>query len=339
MTSKRKPKSARPKAASSKAATQWHQAVIADYVKLMAWPGVRMVALGWKERRRKLTARMAVKIYVNAKIRRPKRHEALPRWTTVLVPIGKRLYKAHRVPTDVVWHAAPQLCATPGDFLNPVVGGAMLGVPGNEAGTYACAVADQQGQTFALTAGHVIQSSVGSVPTGMVVAQPPTPPLTVAPGQSPLLGRTVGGFFGNGPDGFVDFAVIRLRPGRAATSTAIDGLPGNGPLLPAAFVVNNRIQVTKFGALTGRTQASFSAAIPSIVIGGVSVTRVYEFLGLPGKLFGRPGDSGALVLSSSAGSQGGVVGLLFATAPPTPDAPAGRGYVFPFDRIVGLQPV
>src|SRR5467141_1406472 len=189
--------------------TQWHEAVITEYLKLMAWPNVERVALGWKERGGKVTRRMSVKIYVTKKTTRLRKEEALPRWTKVLVPIGDGLYKTQRVPTDVVWHAPAKFCAAPGDFLNPVAGGALLGVPGSEAGTFACMVMNQAGQQFALTAGHVILQSPGIVGSGVAVIQPPTSPPNMPPGTSSLLGRTTTGFFGNGPDGFVDFALIQ----------------------------------------------------------------------------------------------------------------------------------
>jgi hypothetical protein len=83
---------------------------------------------------------------------------------------------------------------------------------------------------------------------------------------------------------------------------------------------------------------TLAVRVPSIDIGGVTILEVYECIGLPGPIFGQQGDSGALVLSTSPGSQRCVVGLLFATMPPTPDAAAGRGYVYPFERIVGFVP-
>jgi len=340
MTSKKKsPKKPRKTAANVLSGKRWHEAVIAEYVKLMSWPNVERVALGWKERKGKVTSRMCVKIYVREKAAKPKRDETLPRSTKVLIPIGRGLYKSQRVPTDVVWHAPAKFCAAPGDFLNPVESGALLGVPGNEAGTYACVVADSAGQRFALTAGHVIQSFPGDIGSEIAVVQPPTPPANMPPGASLLFGRTVGGFFGSSLNGFVDFALIQMHPGRSGVSSALDGAPGNGPILPSAFVLNNRIQVTKFGGITGRTSAVFGGSVPSIVIGGVTVTNVYEFVGLPGPLFADQGDSGSLVVSVSPGSQGGIVGLLFAVTPPTPDALAGRAFVFPFERITGFTPV
>lgn len=293
--------------------TRWHEAVIADHAKLMSWPNVERVALGWKERKGKVTRTMSVKIYVREKVAKLAPRDVIPRSTKVLIPIGKGLYKSKRIPTDVIWHAPAKFCALPGDFLNPIQGGALLGVPGSEVGTYACIVTNSAGQQFALTAGHVIQPSTGSIASGISIVQPPTTPPNMPPGSSPLLGRTVSGFFGSTPNGFVDFALIQIRPGRSGVSTALDGALGNGPVLPSTFVLNNNIEATKFGGMTGRTSAAFAGAVPSIVIGGVIVTNVYEFVGLPGPPFAAPGDSGSLVLSDSPGSKGSIVGILFAT--------------------------
>ena len=321
---------------------RWHEAIIVDYHKLLAWPNVERVALGWKERKGKVSSKFSVKIYVPEKKKPNKlnKKDALPQWTNILLPVGNGLYKTVRVPTDVVWHKPVQFCAAPGDYLNPIGGGAFLGVPGGNVGTYACMVQDQSGQPFALTAGHIVQPFVGAIPKGTAIIQPPTPPPgPPPPGSSPLLGRTVTGFFGNEPGGFVDCALLQLDSARAGISTALDGLNSNRQVLPYEYVVNNHIQVTKFGAITGRTGAVVAGRVPLIVIGGVTVTEVYECIGLAGPIFGQQGDSGALVLSTSPGSQACVVGLLFACMPATPDAPTGRGYVFPFERIVGFRPV
>jgi hypothetical protein len=317
----------------------WQEAVIVDLVKLMAWPGVQRISLGWKERKGKMSSRFCVKIYVTKKKRRPRKVETLPKSTNVLIPIGKGLYKIRRLPTDIVWHAEPTLCSGVTDFLNPTVGGAMLSRPAGEIGSYACMVAASNGSTFALTAGHVLQPVQGTIAQNRPVVQPPNNPPSLPPGETILLGRTKAGFFGNTPNGFLDFCLIELRTGRTGVSTALDGLPISGVVLPPPAVTNGKVHITKFGATTGRTNAEFSAPVQSIVINGINVTKVYEFKGLPGKLFGDKGDSGALVVSIEPGSVGAVVGVLFATAPPTPDAPTGRGFVFPFDRIPNVKPV
>jgi hypothetical protein len=321
-----------------RARKRWHEAVIADYAKLLAWPNVERVAIGWKERRGKVSGRMSVKVYVREKLADPAKHVRLPRFADVLLPTVGDHYKKLRIPTDVVWHVPARFCAAPGDFLDPIMGGALIAVPGLETGTVACMVANAAGQRFALTAGHVIQAIQGPVPINIAVMQPPgAPPPPIPPGASPLMGRTAGGFFGDTVQGFVDFALINLT-GRNGVSAALDNIPGNGPVLTTAFIVNNHLAVSKFGAVTGRTAAVFAGLVPSIVIEGVTVTNVFEFVGESGRDFGKRGDSGALVISTSAGSNGGLVGLLFAVTSSAPDAPGGRGYVFPLERIPGIKP-
>jgi hypothetical protein len=279
-----------------------------------------------------------VKVYVRDKLAEPGESGWIPKTARVLFPVGKDVYRVRRIPTDVVWHVPATFCALPTDLLNPLLGGAEMGSTITNIGSHACMVRDSAGQTFALTAGHVISTLVGGIPAGLQVKQP----LSVGPGVPPSetpLGQTATGFFGNVPDGFLDFALIRLRPGRTGSSTSIDGLAASGQILPPGQVVNDRVQVTKFGAATGRTQAVFSALVNSMVIGGITVTRIFEFKGVPGQAFGGRGDSGALVVSLDPASRGFIVGLLFAVTPPAPDAPGGRGFVFPFGRMSGIQPV
>jgi hypothetical protein len=136
-------------------AARWTDIVILGRDSLLQRPNVASVSIGLKERRRKVTGRMCVKIYVHTKT--PKRRipaaERLPATTRVLLPIGRGLYKMRRVPTDVVWYATPQFCAAPNDVLNPLVGGAELGLTLANIGSFACMVADTQGQQFALTPG------------------------------------------------------------------------------------------------------------------------------------------------------------------------------------------
>jgi hypothetical protein len=272
-------------------------------------------------------------------------HELLPRSAKVLVPIGQGVYKMRRIPTDVVWHAPATFLATafppPGDFFDPVPGGVALGVPAREAGTYTCLVANQQGTTFAMTAGHVVQKFQGRITGGIQVLQPPTPPPAMPPGADPVFAMTVDGFFGNAPSGsgFLDFALLEINPTRSAVSDPLDGGPLARQVMPLAFVVNNRIPMTKFGAATGRTAAVFSSAVTAIVIQGVTVTKVLEFKGIPGPLLAAGGDSGALAVSAASESLGAIIGILIAATSPSPDAPAGRGYVVPFERLSGIRPL
>jgi hypothetical protein len=314
-------------------AARWADIVILDRDSLLQRPNVASVSIGLKERRRKVTGRICVKIYVRTKP--PKRRipvaERLPATTRVLLPIGRGLYKMKRVPTDVVWYVTPQFCAAPNDVLNPLAGGAELGLALTNIGSYACMVADAQGQRFALTAGHVISGArQGAVQVNLNVRQPLSGAAT--PAQA-FLGRTAGGFFGATVEGFLDFALIRLDQHRSGQSIALDGVQHSAAVLSETAVVGQQTNATKFGAATLRTHGVFSRPVPSESIDGVTVTKVYEFKGAPGAPFGGRGDSGSLVVSTDPTTRGAIIGVLFAAMPPTPDAPGGRGFVFPFGRI------
>jgi hypothetical protein len=317
---------------------RWHEAVIQDYARLLALPNVERVALGWKERRGRVTARMAVKLYVAEKKATVAIDEQFPKTTAVLVPVGRGVFHRLIVPTDVVWHGPASLVAMPADFLNPAPSGAMIGVPGRQFGTFGGVVTNAIGQTFAVTAGHVVQALQGKVIVGIQLLQPSVLGPGVPPGASTLFGRTVAGFFGNTPNGFIDVALLQLSVQRSATTDALDGLKVRRQILSSAVVINNHIPCTKFGAATGRTFGLFVTRVPSMVINGIAVTDVLEFIGLPGHLFAAAGDSGALVLSNVPGAEPLIIGVLFAATSPTPDAPAGRGFVIPFERLQGVRP-
>lgn len=318
-------------------ARRWHDSIIVDTEKLLRRPGVERVDLGWKERSGRLTARMAVKVYVAEKLPKVDAETEIPRWAKVLVPVGGGMYRTVRVPTDVVWHASPYFCAAD-DFFDPVLGGASIGVPGQQAGTYTCRIVDTAGQEFAMTAGHVVQGFQGKVVVGLQLQQPPNATAVIPVGSSSLLGTTADGFFGDVTDGFLDYALIEIDAGRHASSAPFDGGTVKLQTVSAATVVNDRVSVTKLGAATGRTDAAFSTVVKSITIQGVTVRNVLEFKGVPGPVFGASGDSGALVTSTSSTSLGRIVGVLVAATPPTFDAPAGRGFVVPFERLTGIRP-
>jgi hypothetical protein len=305
--------------------------------RLLTRPYVERVELGWKERGGSVTSRLAVKAYVSEKTDDLDPAHRLPHSTRILLPVGRGLYRSARVPTDVVWHAPARFVATPGDLLDPVPGGAMIGVSPERAGTYTCTVRDAAGALFGLTAGHVIQPFQGVIGAGRVVLQPPDPGAPVPAGATEVIGETRGGFFGNTPAGFLDFAVLRLDPHRACVSDPFDGAPLRRQVLPESVVMSGPTPATKFGAFTGRTHGVFSTRITAKVIEGVQVTNVLEFKGTSGPTFGSHGDSGALVVSEAPASAGMVIGILIAVMPPTPDAPAGRGYVMPFQRLSGLR--
>lgn len=316
--------------------TSWNQAVLLDETALLSYPNVERVATGWKERDGLVTRRYSVKIYVREKQENPAEGAWLPRTARVLVPAGKGLYRVRRIPTDVVWYAPASFCALPTDLMNPVLSGGELGAQASNVGTYACMVRDSAGQTFALTAGHVVSGGTGPVTTGLTVRQP----VSFSPGISPddaVLGKTAGGTIGNGLDGFVDFALIKLTNGRTGSSAALDALTITGEILPPDLAESRRVEVTKFGATTRRTNAVFSRMVKSEVVDGMTVRNVLEFKAVSSQPFGLKGDSGALVVSVESASRGTVVGLLFAATPPTPDAPGGRGFVFPFGRMAGFQ--
>jgi hypothetical protein len=330
---KQRPKQTRPR-------QRWHDAIIVDYVTLSALPNVERVALGWKERKGTITARRAVKLYVREKKKVPSA-KALPTYASVLVPIGRGLYQRRRIITDVVWHAETRLTALPTDFCNPVASGCQVaGAGSGEAGTYACIVTDATNRPQGITAGHVVQAFQGTIGPNAPILQPSVPPPGLPPDVSLLLGRTVRGFFGNTPAGFLDFATIALDPQRAGASIALDGARITGQVMSVSTLMSTpSVRVTKFGGVTGRTFAIFSGLPPTVPAGGMVLTKVLEFLGLPGRLFADRGDSGALVVCADPPFAGSIVGLLIASMQPTPDAPAGRGFVVPFERIPGVRPL
>jgi hypothetical protein len=235
-----------------------------------------------------------------------------------------------RVPTDVVWFSEPAFCVAATDFFNPAVGGAQVVIPGIAEGTLSCMVRNAAGQTFAVTAAHVVMGgTVGGVPIGRVVMQPRILPRGLPVTTSIQLGRTRGGTFGNILDGFVDFCLIELRQGRTGLSVPFDSGPFSGQILSPNQVFGSTIPITKLGAVTGRTAGVFSRSVTEEIINGVPVRNVFEFKGLGPGIFCSIGDSGALVTTIN----GAVIGILFAVMAPTPDAPFGRGFVFPFSRM------
>jgi hypothetical protein len=315
------------------AALPLHKVVIADAARLMKWPDVHYLELGWKEVDGRVTRRLSVKLHVTRKTDDLAPHERLPKSAKILVPTRAGQYTQRRVPLDVVWHAPATLVASSADFVNPIGGGALIGVPGGDVGTYTGVVRDASGKRFHLTAGHVVQQFPGEIGPHLPVLQPPAPNPTIPIGADPEFGETVAGFLGNTNSGFVDFALIgRISP-RLGTIQPLDGRPVVPTILPSNVVAAGPTRVTKFGAVTGRTHAVFSGVIPSIVIGGLFATNVFAFKGVDPTIFGRRGDSGALVVSDDGPSAGMVVGILFAVSEATPDAPAGRGLVVPFDRL------
>jgi hypothetical protein len=295
------------------------------------WPNVRHIELGWKERRGRVTRTLCVKLHVTEKTNAIATHERLPKSTRILVPTSKGRYIARRVLTDVVWHAPARLVGTT-DFVNPIRAGALIGIPGGEVGTYAGVVRDSSGRLFHLTAGHVVQPFPGDVGV-LPILQPPVQSPTIPPNATVEIGQTAGGFVGNRSSGFVDFALIDTTASRPGTSQALDGRLTVPAVLPSNVVAGRPTPVTKFGATTLRTHAVFAGFTQSIVADGLFMTNVMTFRGTDTTVFADRGDSGALVVSDDESTSGMVVGILVGVIEPTPDAPAGRGLVVPFERL------
>ena len=322
----------------------WHGALVVEYAELMALPRVTAVSAGWKETDGWVRRRPSVKICVTEKVSKSRlaARDLIPKFAHLVVPIGGDRYQRVRVPTDVIWDSPAQLCALPSDFLDPALSGAMI--VAKELGTLGCRVRDANGIDFGVTAGHVIQGNPGPVGPNITVLQPnstapipPSPPAP-APPTTRQLGRSAGGEFRNLAGGFRDFATIRLGT-RAALSASVDGLMHNGIVLTEAQIGALPIRVTKFGAITMRTNGAASGFKPSIALGTIIALNVLEILGDPASPFASPGDSGSLVVSGAGATKSSVVGLLVGAAPPMPDSPGGRGYVVPFARLTGLTPV
>ena len=314
--------------------TRWHEAIVLDHDRLLAIPNVQQVGVGLKEVASRMTRRYCVKVYVDGKKKRIREADRVPAHAYVLVPIGKGLYKKRRLPTDVVYFAPMSLCG-PRDFLNPVGGGAQMGKAGSAPGTFTCMVSDQQGSLYGLTAGHVVRTSPGTIPKSAKI--PLVQPMILPPGSPPgtaiLFGRTLGGGYGDMKDGYYDFCVFEIRNGRGGTSSPLDGRMIVPEVLPPEIVINRKVNATKFGAVTLRTLGIFSRPVQTDTINGMTVRNVYEFKGTGPALFGEPGDSGSLVVCEGGEFHGGVIGILFATSPATPDAPGGRAWVVPFGRL------
>jgi hypothetical protein len=331
-------KRASPRRTTTRIQKRWHEAIIADYALLRQWPGVERVALGIKEVKGRLTGRNCVKIYVRnkgARLAHPS--HKLPAKARVLLPVKRGIFKSRWLPTDVVNAGTVSLSAAASDFFNPILTGAEIGPSGGmERGTHACMVRDTASNLLCLTAGHVVSSSAGDVPPDLPVNQPLNPPPGIPQGDI-FLGETVAGFVGNQPlIGFVDWATIRLQPPRTGVNTAWDPrLTFTRRVLSMKEVVNGHPSVEKLGGATQFTTGGFSARIPELTFTGGVARDVLEFKGDGPGPIAQKGDSGALVVSRSAGSAGAVVGILFAVQDP-PEEPGGRAYVFPLERLQNL---
>jgi hypothetical protein len=301
---------------------RWADAVVVDREKLSAVPGVVAVAVGFKERGGRVTRRVAVKIYVTRKRAKVAKAQRVPKSTLVVVPGRGQRTRRLRVPTDVIRLAPIELCAGPSDVWTPVPGGAYLW--GTGPGTFACRVRDAHGNTRGLSVSHLFVNASGALAANRPVSQP----------RDADLGVTTTGHYGNVNGAFVDYALFTIDP-RNASSVPLDGLSAPAGVMPASAITGT-LAVTKYGATTLRTSGQLVTHLPAVVVNGLVVLNVYEFRSTDASAFADLGDSGALVGSTQPGSVGRVVGLLFAVSKVGTEA-EWRAYVFPFDRIPGIQ--
>jgi hypothetical protein len=306
---------------------RWHGAIIADYAQLRHWPGVEYLGIGFKQVAGKLTRRRSVVIYVSDKGAFAEA-DRLPAKAKVLLPVGKEMYMARWLPTDVIKAHRASFAA------GSVCAGADVGSNG-EAATLGCLVqvsGDSSGAVFGLTAGHLFLTPPGQVNAGLVVTQPAPPDPSSA-----RLGVTTSqpqGIAGNTVAGYVDWALVTHDDDRVVDpNTAVDPsftfskqiltedeLGSAGPLT-----------VDKLGAPppvgTGRRTGQFRAKLPSVPVGGVNCSQVWEFAN-PGGIMGAKGDSGALVVSRSGSTSGAVIGIVFGVSS------SGESiFVFPLARV------
>lgn len=341
MSTRKKPNRKTARAKTARARPSWEQAVIADYPRLRAFPGVLSVSIGLKEVKGALTKRIAVKVYVAEKRQELPAGQLLPKSTIVLIPGKGNTYVARRAPVDVVEVRGVKLIANAADLLDPALVGAQIGFPlgAGGAGTLGCWVR-KTGLTEAcfLTAGHVLGAGEGPVGAGQTVFQPQPPfPPTANEFDHLIVGDTTEGFIGNDitADGFLDYAAVQVRSGgRSPSNSAIDpSMPPLAAHLSIQAIRNAQVSIRKCGARTGCTDGRFSAfhqhfTDPS----GKIFNNVLEFVtASAGQAIGDEGDSGSVVASTSPGSIGAVVGLLFAVS-----LDLTRGFVVPFERLAGL---
>jgi hypothetical protein len=157
---------------------------------------------------------------------------------------------------------------------------------------------------------------------------------------SPLAAKEVNDFFSID----VSTALGELQNSKAwlteasGLTTQVDAIPA--PKTTLDLINGSRELVRLLDAQVGLQTRLRATGVPVAgkIVSDATALNVLEFKGGPGGVFGQVGDSGALVVSTSTGSAGAIVGLLFTTSGPAPDAPNGRGFVFPFVRIPGVRP-
>lgn len=135
----------------------------------------------------------------------------------------------------------------------------------------------------------------------------------------------------------IDVALCdRADAARASTNACWDlaNLPGIKRHLTIEEVRNAKIPVHKVGAQTGHTVANFSAYHKEFTDPRLGpLFGVLEFVAeAPSQNIADGGDSGAPVVSRAQGSEGALVGVLFA-ASVTDDGIRERIFVIPFEAI------
>lgn len=321
--------------AKARVRTNWAEAIIADYGRFQNWPGVVRLGIGIKEVGGELGAKYCVKLYVSKKGDLARPTDQLPAKARVLLPAGKGMYRARWIPTDIVQASTAVRSADPvrlGDQLGVLIGGGRT-----EVGTLTFVGTSQEGAMVCLTAGHVVSNGEGSVRAGVLVNQPAHFPAGGQP-DDVLLGSSSGGFVGGQPgtNAYVDWALVTVQNGRHG-----DGSVARDPSftytktrLPESAIVNGQLTGEMLGAQTGvKTTGRFSASLDLTLKSGAILHRVIEFKSQEGTTIARRGDSGALMVSRTPGSEGQIIGMVCAANEP----PDNRVYVFPLSRVSELD--
>src|SRR5262249_10809914 len=104
--------------------------------------------------------------------------------------------------------------------------------------------------------------------------------------------------------------------------------------LSESAIINGQVIGEMLGAQTGvKTRGSFSAIRDLTLQSGEVLHKVIEFKAPDGTTSARKGDSGALMVSRSPGSQGKIIGMVCAAN----DPPDSRVYVYPLSRVSELD--
>jgi hypothetical protein len=323
------------KAKPRRRAANWAEAVIVDYNRFLHWPGVEGLGIGIKEVQGDLGKKYCVKLYVRKKgdLAHPTHH--LPAKARVLLPAGRGMYRMRWIPTDVIEAPTAVRSANPvraGDQVGVLKGGGLT-----EVGTLTFIGTDPGGAALCLTAGHVISDEEGSVPVGVLVNQPAHLP----PGGDPddvVLGSASDGFVGPQPitQAYVDWALVTVQSGRQTDGNAArdPSFTFTKTRLSESAIVNGQLIGEMLGAQTGvKTTGNFSATRDLTLQSGEVLHKVIEFKSPDGSTIARTGDSGALMVSRTTGSEGKIIGMVCAAN----DPPDSRVYVYPLSRVSELD--